>query len=86
MMTRGLQLSCGGPKCLSALSGISWRCWRGTLKRVLAFKKAKTLNQIKFRKPMPGRLRKISIPTRIQGVIIQEGEWPDTITVYGLYI
>jgi hypothetical protein len=44
-----------------------------TLRRVLAFKKAKTLNQIKFREPMPRRLRKISIPTRIQEVIIQEG-------------
>ncbi len=45
-----------------------------TLRRVLAFKKAKSLSQIKFRKPMPGRLSKISIPTRIQEVIIQEGE------------
>jgi hypothetical protein len=41
-----------------------------TPRRVLAFKKAKTLNQIKFRKLTPGRLRKISIPTRIQEVII----------------
>ncbi len=28
-VTRGLQLSCGGPKCLSVLSGISLRCLRG---------------------------------------------------------
>jgi hypothetical protein len=43
-----------------------------TLRRVLAFKRANTLNQIKFRKPMSGRLRKISMPTRVQEVIIQE--------------
>jgi hypothetical protein len=43
------------------------------LMRVLAFKKANTLNQIKFSKPMSGRLRKISMPTRIQEIIIQEG-------------
>jgi hypothetical protein len=40
------------------------------LRRVLTFKKADTLNQIKFRKPMSGRLRKISMPTRIQEVIL----------------
>jgi hypothetical protein len=44
-----------------------------TLRRVLTFKKANTLNQIKFRKLMSGRLRKISMPTRIQEVVIQEG-------------
>jgi hypothetical protein len=43
-----------------------------TLRRVLAFKRANTLNQIKFRKPMSGRLRKISMPTRVQEVIILE--------------
>jgi hypothetical protein len=56
-----------------------------TLRRVLAFQKAKNLNKIKFRKPMSGRLRKISIPTRIQEVILlRRGEWPDTSTAYGL--
>jgi hypothetical protein len=45
-----------------------------TLRRVLAFQRAKTLNQFKFRKPMSGRRRKISMPTRVQEVIIQEGE------------
>jgi hypothetical protein len=44
-----------------------------TLRRVLALKKAHTLNHIKFRKPLSGRLRKISMPSRIQEVIIQEG-------------
>ncbi len=44
-----------------------------TLKRVLALKKANTLNHIKFRKPLSGRLRKISMPSRIQEVISQEG-------------
>jgi hypothetical protein len=34
---------------------------------------------------MSGRRRKISMPTRVQEVIIQEGEWPDTSSVYGLY-
>jgi hypothetical protein len=41
---------------------------------LIRVKKAKTLNQIKFRKPMPGRLGKISIPTRIQEVFIQAVE------------
>ncbi len=40
------------------------------LRRALAFKKANTINQIKFKKPMSGRLRKISMPTRIQEVIL----------------
>jgi hypothetical protein len=44
-----------------------------TLRRVLAFQRANTLNHIKFRKPMSGRLRKINMPTRVQEVIIQEG-------------
>ena len=44
-----------------------------TLRRVLALKKANILNHIKFRKPLSGRLRKISMPSRIQEVIIQEG-------------
>ncbi len=44
-----------------------------TLRRVLAFKRANILNQVKFRKPMSGRLRKISMPTRVQEDIIQEG-------------
>jgi hypothetical protein len=44
-----------------------------TLRRVLALKKAHTLNHLKFRKPLSGRLRKISMPSRIQEVIIQEG-------------
>jgi hypothetical protein len=43
------------------------------LRRALAFKKVNTLNQIKFSKPMSGRLRKISMPTRIQEIFIQEG-------------
>jgi hypothetical protein len=41
-----------------------------TLRRVLAFTKANTLKQIKFRKPMSGRLRKISMFTRIHEVIL----------------
>jgi hypothetical protein len=44
-----------------------------TLRRVLAFKRANTLNEIKFRKPTSGRLKKISRSTRVQEVIIQEG-------------
>jgi hypothetical protein len=44
-----------------------------TLRRVLAFKRANTLRQIKFRKPMSGRLRKISMPTKVQEVNIKEG-------------
>jgi hypothetical protein len=37
---------------------------------VLAFTKANPLNHIQSRKPMSGRLRKISMPTRIQEVIL----------------
>jgi hypothetical protein len=36
------------------------------------FQRANTLNQNKFRKPMSGRLRTISMSTRVQEVIIQE--------------
>jgi hypothetical protein len=43
---------------------------RKTLRRVLTFIKANTLNHIKPRKPMSRRLRKISTPTRIQEVIL----------------
>ncbi len=45
-----------------------------TLRRVLAFKRANTLKQIKFRKPMSGRLRKISMPTRFRKSILRRGE------------
>ncbi len=49
-----------------------------------AFKKTKTLNQIKFWKPMSGRLRKISMPTKIQESIIQEGGMNRYQYCYGL--
>jgi hypothetical protein len=41
-----------------------------TLRRVLAFQRANTLNHIKFRKSISGRLRKISMPTRIHKVVL----------------
>jgi hypothetical protein len=41
-----------------------------TLKRIMAFTKANSLNQIQSKKPMSGSLRKNSIPTRIQEVVI----------------
>jgi hypothetical protein len=44
--------------------------FKRTMKMVLAFTKA---NHIKSTKPMPGRLRKISMPTRIQEIIILGG-------------
>jgi hypothetical protein len=57
-----------------------------TLRRVLAFRKVNTLNPVKFRKPMSGRLRKISMPTNIQEVnLFRRGKRPDTSTFYGLY-
>ena len=46
---------------------------RNQLKEGPGFQRANTLNQNKFRKPMSGRLMKISMPTRVQEVIIQEG-------------
>jgi hypothetical protein len=56
-----------------------------TLRRVLAFEKANTLNYIKFRNPISGRGRKINMSARIQEVIIQERGYPDTSTVWPLY-
>jgi hypothetical protein len=69
-MTRGLQLSCGGP--LSTVRN-QLKVFERTLRRILAFERANSLNQVKFRKPMSGRLRRISMPTRVQEVIIQDG-------------
>jgi hypothetical protein len=40
------------------------------LRMALAFTKANHLNHIKSRKPMSGRLWQVSMPTRIQEVII----------------
>jgi hypothetical protein len=58
-----------------------------TLRRVPVFTKANALNHIKSRKPMSGRLRKISMSTKFQKVItFRRGEWPDSsISIYSMY-
>jgi hypothetical protein len=77
-MTRGLQLSCGGPKCLSALSGIS-------LRRVLASKEPIPSTRTSSGNLCQEGWWKSACPPGFRKSLFRRGEWPDTSTVYGLY-
>jgi hypothetical protein len=72
-MTRGLQFELWRAKVPLSTIRNQQKVFERTLKRVMVFTKANSLNLIKSRKPMSGCLKKISIPTRIQEVIIFRG-------------
>ncbi len=84
-MTRGLQLSCGGPKCLSALSGISLMCLREPWGGSWPSKGPTPSTRSSSGSLRQGGWRKSAGPPGFRKSLFRRGEWLDTSNVYGLY-
>jgi hypothetical protein len=83
-ITRGLQLSCGGPECLLALSGISLRCLRGPWGGSWPFNGPTPSTRSSSWSLCQGGWGKSACPPGFRKSLSRRGKFPDTSTVYGL--